>query len=157
MLVYECAHILLFFYLLVWYQSFPELFVNSWGPQAQNVILWSLGVRRPLFTVYCQQLLQKKSPPKLLPEFWPNLAVQLLFKWFQSMTLSISLAFKMKTLKSLLLWKHSEYRLDIWYVVIIDFSLTVKVVTLIFISGRGSAISSAKQGQSGSIYYLVKN
>ena len=28
--------------------------------------------------------------------------------------------------------------------------------TLIFISGRGSAISSAKQGKSGSIYYLVK-
>ena len=26
-----------------------------------------------------------------------------------------------------------------------------------FISGRGSAISSAKQGKSGSIYNLVKN
>ena len=38
-----------------------------------------------------------------------------------------------------------------------DFSLTVKAVTLIFISGRGSAISSAKQGKSGSIYNLVKN
>ena len=36
-----------------------------------------------------------------------------------------------------------------------DFSLTVKAATLIFISG--SAISSAKQGISGSIYYLVKN
>ena len=34
---------------------------------------------------------------------------------------------------------------------------TVKAVTLIFISGRGSAISSAKQGQSGSIYNMVKN
>ena len=33
-----------------------------------------------------------------------------------------------------------------------DFSLT-----LMFISGRGSAISSAKQGKSGSIYNLVKN
>ena len=32
--------------------------------------------------------------------------------------------------------------------VLIDFSLTVKAVTLIFISGRGSAISSAKQGKS---------
>ena len=31
-----------------------------------------------------------------------------------------------------------------------DLSLTVKAVTLIFISGRGSAISTAKQGQSGS-------
>ena len=40
---------------------------------------------------------------------------------------------------------------------LIYFSLTVKAVTLIFISGRGSAISSAKQGKSGSIYNLVKN
>ena len=40
--------------------------------------------------------------------------------------------------------------------VLIDFSLTVKTATLIFTSGRGSAISSAKQGKSGSIY-LVKN
>ena len=35
--------------------------------------------------------------------------------------------------------------------------LTVKAATLIFISGRGSASSSAKQGKSGSIYNLVKN
>ena len=35
--------------------------------------------------------------------------------------------------------------------ILIDFSLTVKAVTLTFISGRGSAISSAKQGKSGSI------
>ena len=41
--------------------------------------------------------------------------------------------------------------------VLIDILLTVKAATLIFISGRGSAISSAKQGKSGSIYYLVKN
>ena len=41
--------------------------------------------------------------------------------------------------------------------VLIDFSLTAKVATLIFIPGRGSAISSAKQGKSGSIYNLVKN
>ena len=41
--------------------------------------------------------------------------------------------------------------------VLIDFSLTVKAATLIFISGRDSAISSAKQGKSGSIYNLVKN
>ena len=40
---------------------------------------------------------------------------------------------------------------------LIDFSLTVKAATLIFISGRGSAISSAKQGKSGSIYNLAKN
>ena len=37
------------------------------------------------------------------------------------------------------------------------FLLSVKAVTLIFISGRGSAISSANQGKSGSIYNLVDN
>ena len=41
--------------------------------------------------------------------------------------------------------------------VLIYFSHTVKAVSLIFISGRGLAISSAKQGKSGSIYNLVKN
>ena len=41
--------------------------------------------------------------------------------------------------------------------VLIDFPLTVKAATLIFIYGRGSAILSAKQGKSGSIYNLVKN
>ena len=39
---------------------------------------------------------------------------------------------------------------------LIDFSLTVKATTLIFISGRGSAISSPKEGKSGFIYNLVK-
>ena len=43
-----------------------------------------------------------------------------------------------------------------WTRVLIDFPLTVKAATLIFICGRGSAISSAKQGKSGSIYNLVK-
>ena len=38
-----------------------------------------------------------------------------------------------------------------------DFSLTVKVATLIFISGRCLAISSAKEGKSGFIYNLVKS
>ena len=41
--------------------------------------------------------------------------------------------------------------------VLIDFSLTVKAATLIFISGRSSAFSSAKQRKSGSIYNLAKN
>ena len=41
--------------------------------------------------------------------------------------------------------------------VLIDFSLTVKAETLIIISGRGSAISSTKQGKSGCIYTLVNN
>ena len=42
-------------------------------------------------------------------------------------------------------------------ILMIDFSLTVKAATLIFIFVRGSAISSAKQGKSGSIYNFVKN
>ena len=41
--------------------------------------------------------------------------------------------------------------------ILIDFSLTVKTATLIFISGRGSAISSAKEGNSSFIYSLVKS
>ena len=40
---------------------------------------------------------------------------------------------------------------------LIDFSLNVKAATLIFISGRASTISSAKEGKSGSIYNLIKN
>ena len=41
--------------------------------------------------------------------------------------------------------------------ILIDFSLTVKAATFIFISGRGSAFSSAKEGTSGFIYNLVKS
>ena len=41
--------------------------------------------------------------------------------------------------------------------VLLDFSLTVKAATLIFISGRCSAISSAKEVKSGFIYNLVKS
>ena len=40
---------------------------------------------------------------------------------------------------------------------LIDFSLSVKAATLIFISGRGSAFSFSKEGKSGYIYHLVKN
>ena len=40
--------------------------------------------------------------------------------------------------------------------VLLDFSLTVKAATLIFISGSGSAISSAKEGKSGFIINLAK-
>ena len=40
---------------------------------------------------------------------------------------------------------------------LLDFSLTVKAATLIFISGCGLAISSAKEGKSGFIYNLVKS
>ena len=35
--------------------------------------------------------------------------------------------------------------------VLLDFSLSVKAATLIFISGRGLAILSAKEGKSGLI------
>ena len=41
--------------------------------------------------------------------------------------------------------------------VLIYFSLTVNAATLIFISGRGSVISSVNQGKPGSIYNLVNN
>ena len=41
--------------------------------------------------------------------------------------------------------------------ILMGFSLTVKTVTLIFISGHGSAISSPKERKSGFIYNLVKN
>ena len=41
--------------------------------------------------------------------------------------------------------------------VLLDVSLTVKAATLIFISGRCSAISSAKEGKSGFTYNLVKS
>ena len=41
--------------------------------------------------------------------------------------------------------------------VLLDFSLTVKAATLIFTSGRASAISPAKEGKSGSFYNLMKN
>ena len=43
------------------------------------------------------------------------------------------------------------------YIVLLDFPLTVKVATFIFISGCGSAISSAKEGKSGFISNLVKS
>ena len=42
-------------------------------------------------------------------------------------------------------------------IVLLDFSLTVKAATLIFISGCGSAVSSAKEGKSGLIYNFVKS
>ena len=41
--------------------------------------------------------------------------------------------------------------------ILCNFLLSVKAAPLIFIYGRGSAISSAIQGKSGSVYNLVKN
>ena len=38
------------------------------------------------------------------------------------------------------------------FIILLDFSLTVKAATLIFISGCGWAILSAKEGKSGFIY-----
>ena len=35
------------------------------------------------------------------------------------------------------------------HIVLIDFSLAAKAATLIFMSGRGSVISYAKEGKSG--------
>ena len=46
---------------------------------------------------------------------------------------------------------------EVVFLILLDFSLTVKATTLIFISGRGLAISSAKEGKSGFIYNLVKS
>ena len=42
-------------------------------------------------------------------------------------------------------------------IILLVFSLTVKAETLIFISGCGSAFSSAKERKSGFIYNLVKS
>ena len=42
-------------------------------------------------------------------------------------------------------------------IILIDFSLTIKAATLVFIPGWGLAISSAKGGKSDSLYNLVKN
>ena len=41
------------------------------------------------------------------------------------------------------------------YTVLYDFSLTVKVATLIFISERGSVIPSAKEGKSVSTVFII--
>ena len=41
--------------------------------------------------------------------------------------------------------------------ILIDFSLTVKAATLIFIFGHRSAIPSVKEGKSSFIYNLVKS
>ena len=56
----------------------------------------------------------------------------------------------------LFIYKYSKIQTNSTYI-LTDFSLTVKAATLIFISGRGSAISSAKEGKSGFIYNLVKS
>ena len=48
-------------------------------------------------------------------------------------------------------------QLEILLSVLFDFSLSVKAATLIFISGCGSAISSAKEGESCFIYNLVNS
>ena len=47
--------------------------------------------------------------------------------------------------------------MTIYLWVLLDFSLTVKAATLIFISGRASAISSAMEEKSGSFYNLVNS
>ena len=52
--------------------------------------------------------------------------------------------------------KKTKYVLLSVNTLLLDFSITVKAATLIFISGCGSAISSAKEGKSGFVYNLVK-
>ena len=47
--------------------------------------------------------------------------------------------------------------IDSYIVVLLDFLLTVMAATLIFISGCGSAFSSAREGESGFIYNLEKS
>ena len=47
--------------------------------------------------------------------------------------------------------------ITIFKLVLLHFSLTVKAATFIFIFWRGSAISSAKEGESGFIYNLVQS
>ena len=42
------------------------------------------------------------------------------------------------------------------FCILLNFSLSVEAATLIFISGCGLAISSAKEGKLGCIYNLVK-
>ena len=58
-----------------------------------------------------------------------------------------------------LLFKRLRFLINFFFFsqVLLDFLLTVKAATLIFISGCGSAISSAKEGKSGFIYDLVKS
>ena len=82
---------------------------------------------------------------------------------FGHMTKMLPRPYMVRTFKSLLLQDQKANDLGTWYValgmwgLLIDFSLSVKAVTLIFISGSCSASSSAKQEKSGSIYNLVKN
>ena len=57
-------------------------------------------------------------------------------------------------MKFVCVYQITDHRL---HLLLIDFSLTVKAVPLIFIYGRCSASPSAKQEKSGSIYNLVKN
>ena len=66
--------------------------------------------------------------------------------------------------ESKILTKLSEFMVHVhltgWLIlllVLLDFSLTVKAATLIFIYGCGWAISSAEEGNSGSIFNLVKS
>ena len=58
---------------------------------------------------------------------------------------------------SLAFWRATVHFYPFHGLVLLDFSLTVKAATLIFISGRGLAVSSAKEGKSGFIYNLVKS
>ena len=64
-------------------------------------------------------------------------------------------------ISNLLNFREHGYSIDLYLSmpvyreVLLDCSLTVKAATLIFISGCGSAIPSAKQEKSGFIYNFV--
>ena len=63
----------------------------------------------------------------------------------------------MQTVKSKFRLQQTTVIREMLGLILLDFSLTVKAVTLILISGCGSAISSAKEGKSGFMYNLLKS
>ena len=80
--------------------------------------------------------------------------IRLPFKTFKTI-LYFFVTFRKVCLQYVIKWLSHDN--GAMYIVLIDFSLTVKAATLIFISGCGSAISSAEEGKSGFIYNLVKS
>ena len=71
-----------------------------------------------------------------------SLAVAIRDSVVQSLTARLSVSYRIYELTEILS-------------VLLDFSLTVNAATLIFISGCGSAISSAKEGKSGFILFII--
>ena len=135
---------------------------NSWGyEQLQkskdslkdcfenvNIILWNFGAAYSELVVYCSALTlddERRVISNLISGFVRQISFGRDFEQ--------QLSFYVES-------RSSFTNLDIVLVqliqVLIDFSLTVMAATLIFISRRGSAISSAKEEKSGFIYDLLK-